>query len=142
MTFNNAFTDAFKSFQPKSVEEIVAASKKAYEDFAAETQANIQAVVEANTLLIKGSEALVRDGVATAKASVEKSIAAGQTLATVKSPQELVSLQVQLVQEAAQTAVADATRLTEETGKVVKAALEPITARVQAAVAAVVAKAA
>jgi phasin family protein len=129
---------------PKSLEDVAAQAakagqqmKKGYEDLAVLGQANVDAIVKANTILAKGFEDLGRQAVAYTQASFEKAAATGQSLLTVKSPQELFAIQSAYAQQSIESFVAESTRLSQLSAKIVQEAFAPIAARVEVTVATV-----
>lgn len=125
---------------PKSFEDVAKASQqinKGCQDLAALGQANLDAIVKANTILFKGFEDVSRQAAAFTQASFEKAAAAGQNLLTVKSPQEAFALQSAFAQQSVEAFIAESTRLSQLSAKIVQEAFAPIAARVEVTVAAV-----
>jgi phasin family protein len=81
-----------------------------------------------------GVQDLTKQFAATAKASLEESVATFKALGTVKSVQEAIELQTSYGKTAMAKAVAESTRMTEASMKLTEEALAPITARFAVAV--------
>ncbi|WP_448192239.1 phasin family protein [Azospirillum sp. sgz301742] len=129
---------------PKSLEDAAAQAQKGFDtlaktgqELAALSQANIDAVVKANTLLAKGFEDLGRQIAAYTQASFEKAAATGQSLLSAKSPQDLIALQSAYAQQSVESFIAESTRLSQLSAKIVQEAFAPIATRVEATIATV-----
>ncbi|WP_431858678.1 phasin family protein [Azospirillum sp.] len=130
----------FEDLAKSSQEQVAKASQqlnKGYQDLAVLGQANLDAVVKANTILFKGFEDVSRQAAAFTQASFEKAAATGQSLLSVKSPQDAFALQSAFAQQSVQSFVAESTRLSQLSAKIVQEAFAPIAARVEVTVAAV-----
>lgn len=127
-------------FAKTSQDQIAKASlqiNKGCQDFAALGQANLDAIVKANTILFKGFEDVSRQAAAYTQASFEKAAAVGQNLLTVKSPQEALTLQTAFAQQSVESFIAESTRLSQLSAKILQEAFAPVAARVEATVAVV-----
>lgn len=125
----------------ETVEATVAATKDqtekwsqqvfaAYEDLTVYSKANVEALVQASNLLVKGVESISKSMIAFGQGQVEQSVATVKAVGTVKSIRELVDLQSAYVRGAYDALVAEATKTSELTTKVANEVIEPISARV------------
>jgi phasin family protein len=103
-------------------------------DFAAIGKENLEAFTASGKIWAAGVQDLTRQFAATAKASIEESVATFKALTTVKSVKEAVELQSSYSKAAVAKALAESTKLTEASMKLTEQALAPITARMAAAV--------
>ena len=129
---------------PKSLEDAAVQAQKGFDtlaktsqDLAALGQANVEAIVKANTLLAKGFEDLGRQIATYTQASFEKALANGQSLLTAKSPQDAFALQSAFAQQSVESFIAESTRLSQLSTKLVQEAFAPIAARVEVTIATV-----
>ena len=104
----------------------------AFDQITAATKANADAITQSGNAAIAGFQELAKAYQALATKNAEKLTASIQALATVKSPEEFVSLQQKLVKEAVDAAVADSTKIAELTTSVFNAAFEPVKKQVEA----------
>ena len=129
----------------KTFEQTVAATKeqvekasaqllKGYEEYTAFSKANLDALVKSGTVAAKGAEDLNKELLAFARASFDKSVAAGRALLSAKSINEVVELQNSYAKQSFDSFVAEATKLQELSVKVANEAFAPLNARVNAAV--------
>ncbi|RAU21426.1 hypothetical protein CU669_13445 [Paramagnetospirillum kuznetsovii] len=109
-----------------------AMSTAAFEQITAATKANAEALTQSGNAAIAGFQELAKAYQALATKNAEKLTSSIQALATVKSPEEFVSLQQKLVKEAVDAAVADSTKIAELTTSVFNAAFEPVKKQVEA----------
>ena len=100
----------------------------------AEGKKNLEAVVASATAAQKGVEALSAQTVAYGKKSWEDGVAAAQSLATARSVQEALELQTAWAKSAAETYLAEVTRMTDVFTASVKDSFKPINERVTASV--------
>jgi len=128
-----------------SAEKIQAAGAQAFREAAdksvagltelnAEGKKNLEAVVASATAAQKGVEALSAQTVAYGKKSWEDGVAAAQSLAQARSVQEALELQTNWAKSAAETYLAEVTRMTEVFTASVKDSFKPINERVTASV--------
>jgi phasin family protein len=102
-------------------------------DFAAIGKENIEAFTTSSKIWIAGVQDLSKQFAATAKASLEESVATFKALSTVKSVQEAIELQTSYGKTAIAKALAESTKLTEASMKLTEEAMAPITARMAVA---------
>jgi len=100
----------------------------------AEGKKNLEAVVASATAAQKGVEALSAQTVAYGKKSWEDGVAAAQSLAQARSVQEALELQTNWAKSAAETYLAEVTRMTDVFTASVKDSFKPINERVTASV--------
>jgi phasin family protein len=107
---------------------------KTPQDFAAFGKANLEAFTASTKIWTAGVQDLSKQFAATAKASVEESVAAAKSFSSVKSIKDAIELQTFFSKTAAAKALAESKKLTEASVKLTEQALAPITARVAVAV--------
>jgi phasin family protein len=103
-------------------------------DFVAFSKDNLEAFTAAGKIWAAGVQDLTQQVAATAKASLEESVATFKALGSVKSVQEAIDLQSTYSKAAVAKAVAESTKLTEASLKLTEQALAPLTARMAVAV--------
>jgi phasin family protein len=103
-------------------------------DFAAIGKENLEAFTASGKIWAAGVQDLTKQFAATAKASIEESVATFKALSTVKSVKEAIDLQSTYSKAALAKAMTESTKLTEASIKLTEQALAPITARMAAAV--------
>lgn len=97
-------------------------------------KSNVDAVVAAGSIYLKGVEALNKEIVAYAQKSVETGLANAKAVMAAKSFNEFVALQNDLARKAFDEAVVETTRISELTTKVTNEAVKPISDRVKVTV--------
>lgn len=95
---------------------------------------NLEAVVESATAAQKGAEALSQQALAYSKKSWEDSVAAAQSIAQVRSVQELVELQSTYAKSAIEFYLSEVTKATDTFTASMKDSFKPINERVTASV--------
>lgn len=129
----------------KGYEQVVVAAKeqvekanaqllKGYEEYAAFGKQNVDAFVQSGSIVAKGMEEMSKAVFAFTQASLEAGVATGKAMLAVKTLRELVDLQAGFAKSSLDGFVAEGTKLSEMGVKVANQALEPINARVHAAV--------
>lgn len=103
-------------------------------DMTAHSRKNLEAAIASVTAAAKGAEALGAETVAFSKAAVERQTAAMQTLAGVRSLQDLVEVQTDLAKTHAEACVAQMGKTTELMTAMFRDAFQPFSARMTAAV--------
>jgi phasin family protein len=103
-------------------------------DFATIGKENLEAFTTSSKIWMAGVQDLTKQFAATAKASLEESVATFKALSTVKSVKEAIELQTSYSKTAIAKALAESTKLTEASMKLTEEALAPITARMAVAV--------
>lgn len=107
---------------------------KGYEDFAAFGKANIEAFVQANSILAKGVEEFSKEIVSLTQASMESAAAAAKAVLAAKTLKDMVELQADFSKTSFDKFVANSSKLSELGVKVASDAIAPVTARVNVAV--------
>jgi len=125
--------DAIVKANQEQVEKTSAQILKGYEDIAAFHRDTVDALVLSSTIAAKGIEDLSRQAAAYARAALDDSLALGNALLKVRSPQEAVSLHSAFVKASLETAVTESARFQEQTVQLLSDTLAPINARVRAA---------
>lgn len=98
------------------------------------TKGNVEAIVEAGKIGLKGGQDMARDYVDFAKKSFEESTAAMKKVAAVKSPTEFFQLQGELSRGAFDAAVKQTSKNSEAALKLANDMIQPISNRVAVAV--------
>lgn len=107
---------------------------RGYDDLAAFSKENIDAAVQASTILAKGMEDLSKAMMAYAQSSVEQSVETGKVLLGVKTLRELVDLQSSYAKSSFDRLVSEGTKLSELSVKITNDAFAPLNARINAVV--------
>ena len=94
-------------------------------DFAAIGKANLEAFTASGKIWAAGVQDLTKQFAATAKTSVEESVAAFKALTTVKSVKEAIDLQTAYGKTVAAKAQAESTKLTQASIKLTERAMAP-----------------
>lgn len=134
-------TEAFKS----TVERASAAGNQAFKDGVEKSlgmlnevnslsKGNIEAVIESMTAATKGVETVGAQTAAFAKKNWEDAVAAGKSLSTAKSVQEVIELQSSWAKSSIEAYVSEMNSISETLSASFKDTFKPINARVTAAV--------
>jgi phasin family protein len=118
----------------KAFREGIDKSVAGFAELNVEGKKNIEALVASASAAQKGAETLSAASLAFSKKSWEDSVAAAQSLASARSVQELVELQTSWAKSAAETYLAEVTRMTDVFTASVKDSFQPINERVTASV--------
>ena len=103
-------------------------------DMTAHSRKNLEAVIASVTAAAKGAEALSSDTLAFSKAAMERQTAAVQSMASVRSLQDLVEVQTDLAKTHAEAYVAQMSKTTALMTSLFRDAFQPFNARMTAAV--------
>ncbi len=106
------------------------ATLKSYDDMVALNKKNVDALIQASTIVAKGAEELSKAAMAFQKASMENSVEMAKKFATCKDANELVSLQSSFTKESYEKLVSEAKKLSDMSNKVATEALAPIQVRI------------
>ncbi len=107
---------------------------KGYEELAAFSKANMEAFVQANTILVKGFEEFSKEIMALTKASMETATTTAKAVFAAKTIKDVVALQSDFTKTSFDKFVANSSKLSELGVKVASDAIAPVTARVNVAV--------
>jgi phasin family protein len=107
---------------------------KGYEELAAFGKANMEALVQANSILVKGFEALSKEILALTEASMETAATTTKAVLAAKTIKDVVTLQSDFTKTSFDKFVANSSKLSELGVKVAADAIAPVTARVNVAV--------
>lgn len=118
----------------EQVEKVSKQAFQTYDDLTAFNKDTVEAVVASSQILAKGFETVSKTWVAFAQSSMEQSVSAAKALLTVKTLREAMDLQAEFARTSFDTLVAETTKVSELSVKVANEAIEPISARVNAAV--------
>lgn len=125
--FDNYFKVGFDMLKGKDM-------FKNYEDVMAFGKDNVEAVVKASTIWSKGLQTVGATVYGLAQASVEEGVTAAKSLMACKNVQDFTNLQADLAKTGYEKFVKEAGKVSETSVKLAEEALEPIAARVHAAV--------
>lgn len=120
--------------QQEQLEKAQAQLLKSYDDLAALSKQNVDAVVQSGTIVAKGAEEAGKQVAAFTQTSFEKNVAAGKALLGIKSVRELIDFQNAFIKQSFDALVAETTKLQELSTKVANEAMAPINDRVKATV--------
>ena len=123
----------FEKTQAKVKEGLEKAMRTA-EDMVQFNQGNFEAFVQSGQIWATGVQDISRQVAASAQASFEEGVSNFRALASVKSLKEAIDLQSSLARSSVEKAVAESSRFTDASVKLVEQALAPLTARVTLAV--------
>ncbi|HYE49246.1 MAG TPA: phasin family protein [Azospirillaceae bacterium] len=118
----------------EQVEKVSKQAFQTYDELTSFNKETVDAVIASSQILAKGFETVSKTWVAFAQSSMEQSVSAAKALLTVKTLREAVDLQSEFARTSFDTLVAEATKVSELSVKVANEAIEPISARVNAAV--------
>ena len=107
--------------------------RKVAEDIAEFGKGNVEALVESARIAAQGFETLGHDAAAFARARYDSTASVFQTLASVKSPTELVQIQAEFVRSSFDAVVKEASRSTEATLKLAGDVAKPLQNRLAVA---------
>lgn len=134
-----ATTEAASEHYEKAVsltkEQVEAAVKagdglvKQAEDLTSFNRETLDLVVKSSTLLVQGWQDVAKSAMATLQASIEESIAHSKAVASAKSIHELVELNQTFAKTSVEKAIAEATRLSETSTKLLEEASKPLAGR-------------
>lgn len=107
---------------------------RGYDEVNALNKANVDAVVEASTVLAKGIESMGRELISFAQSSMETNVATTKALFGAKTLSEIFDLQADYARKQLDTMLAESAKVTEMSVKVTNDALAPLQARTNASV--------
>ncbi|MFI5024696.1 MAG: phasin family protein [Alphaproteobacteria bacterium] len=119
------YEKAFAATQ-EQLEKATNAAFQSYDELTALGKENLDALVRASTVLVKGFETLGKEFASYNQASIEKGVANAQALFGVKTLRELVELQTGMARETFDALVEQGTKLGELSVKVANEAFGPI----------------
>jgi phasin family protein len=103
---------------------------KTAQEMVAFGQGNFEAIVKSNQIWAAGVQDLSKSFAASAQAQIDETLATARSVAAVRSFKELLDLQAAFARSSLEKALAETTKLTNASTKLVTDALAPITARV------------
>ena len=118
----------------ETVDKAATAAFKGYDDLAALGQGNFEALVQSNSVVAKGMEAIGMEVMAFAQRSMEGNMAQARALIGVRDLQEFVDLQNDFAKQRLEETLAETAKITELSTQVANEAIEPLQKRVDAAV--------
>ncbi len=128
-TFETAFASA-KDQMDKATQQAFTA----FDEIAGLGKDNYEAVVKANTVVVKGAEEISKTVAALVQAQIEQTVATMKAAFGCTTFNQFVELQNETVKTGFDKAVAEANKLSELSMKVANEAFEPIKARVDVTV--------
>ncbi len=127
----------FENMKPaideKQFKTMVDAGVKQAEESVSVTKDNIDAVVQAQSVLVKNAEALTKSLVTFQKKAIDASIENIKALSGIKDVTEAVEIQSKFARERFDASVEEANKISELTTKATDEAAKPIKARVEVA---------
>ncbi|QQP91110.1 phasin family protein [Skermanella sp. TT6] len=126
--------EQFATVSKEQMEKAAAQIVKGYEEYATFSKANVDALIQAGTVLAKGFEELGKRALAYSQSSLESGAAAGKAAMSVKTVRDLVDLQSSYTKSTLDTALAESAKLSELSVKVANEAFQPINARLNATI--------
>jgi len=126
-------TAGFEATQA-TVKEGIEKAMKTAEELVAFNQGNVEAFVKSGQIWSAGVQDLSKHIAATAKASLDESIATFKALSGVKSLRDAFDLQTSFARSALEKTLSESGKLTDASLKLTEQTLAPITARVTVAV--------
>ena len=118
----------------EAVQDAMAKGMSSLNDMTTNARQSVDAAIASVTAAAKGAEALSFDTVAFSKVAMERQTAAVQSLASVRSLQDLMEVQTDLAKTHAEAYVAQMGKTTELMTSLFRAAFQPFNARMTAAV--------
>lgn len=112
----------------------MAKSTEMFADMNSFSKGNVEALVESGKIAIAGMQSMTQDAAASMRKHFEEATAAARTMAAVKSPTEFVKLQGDYMRQQFDAMVAETSRSTEATMKLVGAVVQPVANRFAVAV--------
>jgi phasin family protein len=113
-----------------NAQDAMGKGKQAFEDMTSFGQGNVEAMVESTRVAFKGLEAMTQARAAFAKQSFDATVQTLKSMAEVRSPADLFKLQGEYLRTTMDALVAETSRSTEATLKLVGEIAQPIQNRV------------
>jgi phasin family protein len=113
-----------------NAQDAMGKGKQAFEDMTSFGQGNVEAMVESTRVAFKGLEAMTQARAAFAKQSFDATVQTLKSMAEVRSPADLFKLQGEYLRSSMDALVAETSRSTEATLKLVGEIAQPIQNRV------------
>jgi len=113
-----------------NAQDAMSQGKQTFEEMTAFGQDNVEAMVESTRVAVKGVEAMAQARAAFAKQSFEATIATFKSMAEVRTPTDFFKLQGDYLRNSMDALVAETSRSTEATLKLVGEIAQPIQNRV------------
>ena len=126
--------DSFVKAQQAQIEKTSTQFIKSYDELTTLAKGNVDAVVEAGTIVAKGAEEAGRQVASYTQSAFELHVAATKSMLGVKSLQELLALQNSYAKSSLDALIGETTKLQELAVKVTSDAMAPLNARINLAV--------
>ena len=110
-------------------QEAIEKSRKAAEELAELTRANVDAAVEAGKIAASGAKTVGEDALQRVREGLEQNVAEFKSLAQAQSPSEFFQLQSEIAKQNFDRVVASLSQLTEATVKLAGEAIQPLSNR-------------
>ncbi|GAA4028634.1 hypothetical protein GCM10022281_04630 [Sphingomonas rosea] len=110
-------------------QEAIEKSRRAAEELAELTRANVEAVVEAGKIAATGAKSVGEDAISRARSGLEQNVAELKNLAQATSPSEFFQLQGEIAKQNFDRLVANFSQLTEASVKLAGEAIQPLSNR-------------
>jgi phasin family protein len=107
---------------------------KGYEDMQGFGKENVEAFVQASTILAKGAEQISKQVMALTQSSMQNSVSTAKALMGCKTLRDVIDLQTDFARSNFDALVAEGTKLSELSFKLTNEAIAPIQARLNVAV--------
>lgn len=116
------------------LKEGVEKAMKTAEDVMSFSQGNMEALIKSSQIYAAGFQDISKHIAASSKASLEETVAFTKALLGVKSVKEAVDLQTGFAKSSIEKAVAESSKITDASVKLVEQTVAPLTARIATAV--------
>jgi phasin family protein len=110
-------------------QEAIEKARKAAEELAELSRANVEAVVEAGKIAATGAKSVGEDALQRTREGLEQNVAELKSLAQAQSPSEFFQLQSEIAKQNFDRVVASLSQLTEATVKLAGEAIQPLSNR-------------
>lgn len=128
-TMNETIENAAQTMQ-QNTQDAMSKGKQTFEEMTAFGQGNVEAMVESARVAVKGVEAMAQARAAFAKQSFEATVATLKSMAEVRTPTDFFKVQGDYLRSSMDALVAETSRSTEATLKLVGEIAQPIQNRV------------
>lgn len=92
-----------------------------------------EAFVKSGQIWTAGVQAIAKDVAASAQAQMQANMATVTSLASVKTPKDLIDMQTSLARKSVETAIADTTRITDASARLATDTMAPLAAQMMRA---------
>ena len=124
--------DAVVSASKETVEQVVEAGAKGYDEFATFGKGNLEAMVTAGNVASKGFEAIGAEMLAYTTSHVDDGIATTRAVMSAVTPMEIIELQAVFVETSLKSLLSATTKFGEMSRELTKEVFEPVNGRLVA----------